>query len=74
MECTSMANMFVPKTNAEPANSTTTWMLRAALAKTALFARFKRLKKQIAELEKANEILRAASVFFATELGRPSSR
>jgi transposase len=32
----------------------------------------KRLKKQIAELEKANEILRSASVLFATELGRPS--
>ncbi|MCA1306956.1 ParB N-terminal domain-containing protein [Microbacterium esteraromaticum] len=37
-------------------------------------AEIKRLKKQIAELEKANEILRSASVFFATELGRPSSR
>jgi transposase len=34
----------------------------------------KRLKKQIVELEKANEILRSASVFFASELGRPSSR
>ena len=34
----------------------------------------KRPKKQIVELEKANEILRSASVFFATELGRPSSR
>jgi transposase len=34
----------------------------------------KRLKRQIAELEKANEILRSASVFFATELGRSSSR
>lgn len=34
----------------------------------------KRLKKKVAELEKANEILRSASVFFATELGRPSSR
>jgi transposase len=34
----------------------------------------KRLKKQIVELEKANEIVRSASVFFATELGRPSSR
>jgi transposase len=34
----------------------------------------KRLEKQIVELEKANEILRSASVFFATELGRPSSR
>ena len=37
-------------------------------------AEIKRLKKQIAELEKANEILRSASVFFATELGRTSSR
>jgi transposase len=34
----------------------------------------KRLKMQIVELEKSNEILRSASVFFATELGRPSSR
>lgn len=34
----------------------------------------KRLKKQIAEVENAHEILRSASVFFATELGRPSSR
>ena len=37
-------------------------------------AEIKRLKKQIAELEKVNEILRSASVSFATELGRPSSR
>lgn len=36
-------------------------------------AEIKQLRKQIAELEKANEILRSASVFFATELGRPSS-
>ena len=34
----------------------------------------KRLKKQIVELKRANEILRSASVFFATELGRPSLR
>ena len=34
----------------------------------------KRLKRQIVELEKANEVLGSASVFFATELGRPSSR
>ena len=31
----------------------------------------KRLKKQIVELEKANEIPRSASAFFATELSRP---
>ena len=34
----------------------------------------KRLKKQIAELKKANETLCSASVFFATELDCPSSR
>ena len=37
-------------------------------------AEIKRLKKQIRELEQTNEILRSASVFFATELGRPSSK
>jgi len=37
-------------------------------------AEIKRPKKQIAELEKANEILRSASVFFATEPGYTSSR
>jgi transposase len=35
-------------------------------------AEIKRLKKQIAELEKANEILRSARAFFTTELGRTS--
>ncbi len=33
-----------------------------------------RLKRENAELRKANEILRAASVFFAKELDRPSTR
>jgi transposase len=37
-------------------------------------AKIKLLKKQIAKLEKANEILRSASVFFATELGQTSSK
>jgi len=31
----------------------------------------KRLKREVAELRKANEILKAASVFFAKELDRP---
>lgn len=47
---------------------------RAPGTSSEALAEIKRLKKQIAELEKANEILRSASVFFATELGRPSSR
>lgn len=34
-------------------------------------ARIKRLEKENAELRKANEILKAASVFFAKELDRP---
>ena len=34
-------------------------------------AEIKRLQKENAELRKANEILKAASVFFAKELDRP---
>lgn len=33
-----------------------------------------RLRREVAELRKANEILKAASVFFAKELDRPSTR
>ena len=34
-------------------------------------AEIRRMKRENAELRRANEILRAASVFFAAELGRP---
>ena len=34
----------------------------------------KRLQKEVSELRKANEILKAASIFFAKELDRPSTR
>ncbi len=34
----------------------------------------RRLKRENAELRKANEILKAASVFFAKELDRPTTR
>lgn len=34
-------------------------------------AEIKRLKREVAELRRANEILKAASVFFAAELDRP---
>lgn len=34
----------------------------------------RRLKRENAELRKANEVLKAASVFFAKELDRPSTR
>lgn len=34
----------------------------------------KRLKREVAELRRANEILKAASVFFAAELDRPHLR
>lgn len=36
--------------------------------------RIKQLEKEVSELRKANEILKAASVFFAKELDRPSTR
>jgi transposase len=34
----------------------------------------KRLRREVAELRRANEILKAASVFFAAELDRPQPR
>lgn len=34
----------------------------------------KRLKREVAELKRANEILKSASVFFAKELDRPTTR
>lgn len=34
----------------------------------------KRLKREVAELRRANEILKAASAFFAAELDRPHKR
>lgn len=37
-------------------------------------AEIKRLKRENAELRRANEILRAASAFFAAELDRPTTR
>jgi transposase len=37
-------------------------------------AEIKRLKREIAELRRANEILKAASAFFAAELDRPHQR
>jgi len=37
-------------------------------------AELKRLRREVAELRRANEILKAASAFFAAELDRPSHR
>ena len=37
-------------------------------------AEIKRLKRENAELKRANEILKAASAFFAAELDRPTTR
>jgi transposase len=37
-------------------------------------AEIRRLKREVAELRRANEILKAASVFFAAELDRPHLR
>ena len=36
-------------------------------------AEIKRLKREVAELRRANEILKAASAFFAAELDRPAT-
>jgi transposase len=37
-------------------------------------AEIKQLKREIAELKRANEILKTASAFFAAELDRPTTR
>ena len=37
-------------------------------------AEIRRLKREVAELRRANEILKAASIFFAAELDRPHQR
>ena len=37
-------------------------------------AEIRRLRRQVAELRRANEVLKAASVFFAAELDRPLPR
>ncbi len=37
-------------------------------------AEIKKLKREVAELRRANEILKAASIFFAAELDRPQDR
>lgn len=37
-------------------------------------AELKRLKREVAELKRANEILRSAATFFAAELDRPTQR
>lgn len=34
----------------------------------------RRLRREIAELRKANEVLKAASIFFAQELDRPRTK
>ena len=41
---------------------------------TAELAEIRRLKKENAELRRANEILKSASVFFAKELDRPTTK
>ena len=43
-------------------------------ASSAEHAEIKRLKRENAELRRANEILKAASAFFAAELDRPTTR
>lgn len=37
-------------------------------------AEIRRLRREVAELRRANEILRTASAFFAAELDRPTTR
>ena len=47
---------------------------RAAGVTTDVIEENRQLKRQVAELRKANEVLKAASIFFAKELDRPTTR
>ncbi|MFE6965662.1 transposase [Agromyces sp. NPDC057679] len=47
---------------------------RAPGVSTDMLEENRRLKRENAELRKANEVLTAANVFFAKELDRPSTR
>jgi transposase len=47
---------------------------RADRPTSAELEELRRLRKENAELRRANEILKAASAFFASELGRPRPR
>ena len=58
-----------------------TWVRRAEVdagkrpgVTTAEAEELKRLKRENAELRRANEIVKAASAFFAAELDRPANR
>lgn len=58
-----------------------TWVRRAEVeagkrpgVSTEEAEELKRLKREVAELRRANEILKAASAFFAAELDRPAKR
>lgn len=43
-------------------------------ATTSEHAEIRRLKREVAELRRANEILKSASAFFAAELDRPGTK
>ena len=47
---------------------------RAPGVKTDVIEENRKLKRENAELRRANEVLKAASVFFAKELDRPTTR
>jgi transposase len=58
-----------------------TWVRRAEIdtgkrpgVTTAEAEEVKRLKREVAELRRANEILKAAAIFFGAELDRPGRR
>jgi transposase len=59
------------------AETVRTWVRKAEVdtgRRPGVAAEIKRLRAENAELRRANEILKAASAFFAAELDRPSKR
>jgi transposase len=72
-------NAVAQKLGVGTAETVRKWVRQAEVdagqrATTDESAELKRLRRENAELRRANEILKAASAFFAAELDRPSPR
>ena len=76
----SVAREIAPRLGISPVTLERWWHkanpdpLKTAAVSEDLLAENKRLKREIAELRRSNEILKLASAFFAAELDRPGTK
>lgn len=76
----SVAREIAPRLGISPGTLERWWHkanpgpIKKAVVSEDVLAENKRLKREIAELRRANEILKLASAFFAAELDRPGTK